>query len=139
MEAIEDCEEWRDILGFEGKYQVSNKGRVRSLPHPVRLVAHGKETTRVSPGKVLRPAASFSGHLSVVLGRGNTRAVHRLVVETFLGPCPPGHETLHLNHTPSDNRIENLKYGTRSENMRMDYSVGARKVHQNFIGARWRV
>ncbi len=56
----------------------------------------------------------------------------------FEGPCPDGMEVLHLNHTPGDNRRGNLKYGTRGENVAMDYAVGTRRVHSNFIGARWR-
>ena len=43
--------------------------------------------------------------------------VHRLVLETYIGPCPRGMECRHLNGNPSDNRLENLKWGTRSENM----------------------
>lgn len=131
-------EEWRDIPGFNGWYQVSDQGRVRSVDHRVRLVAHGIETTRLVRGRILRAAPSASGHLSVVLGRGNTRAVHVLVMLAFAGPCPAGHEVLHRNHTPSDNHLTNLKYGTRGENIAMDHAAGTRYVHPNFIGARWR-
>lgn len=133
-----DVEVWKDIPGQEGRYQVSDQGRVRSLPHYVRLVAHGKETKRLSPGRVLRPGPMKSGHLSVAIGKGNSRQVHQLVLEAFVGPRPTGCEVLHLNHHPADNRLENLRYGTRSENLRMDYQAGRRTVPQNFIGARWR-
>lgn len=131
-------ETWKDIPGYAGRYQVSDAGRVRSLDHYVRLVAHGVETRRLSPGRVLRPGPSTSGHLSVTLGRGNTKQVHALVMLAFEGPPPPGHEVLHENHTPTDNRRTNLRYGTRGENLKMDYAAGTRKVHPNFIGARWR-
>ncbi|RQT43146.1 hypothetical protein DF046_36835 [Burkholderia cepacia] len=131
-------EQWRDIPGFEGRYQVSDMGRVRSLDRRVRVVPHGIETTRLVRGRILKPGPSKSGHLSVVLGRGNTRSVHALVMLAFEGPCPEGMEVLHLNHTPSDNRRTNLKYGTRGENVAMDHAAGTRKVHPNFIGARWR-
>lgn len=53
-------------------------------------------------------------------------------MEAFVGPCPAGHEVLHLNHTPGDNRRRNLKYGTRSENIKMDFAAGTRKKHPNF-------
>lgn len=56
----------------------------------------------------------------------------------FEGPCPKGCEVLHLNHNPSDNRRANLKYGTRSENMKMDYAVGVRKSPTWLAGARWK-
>jgi hypothetical protein len=125
-------EVWKDLPGQEGRYQVSNTGSVRSLPHHVRLVAKGKETTRLSPGRVLKPGTQQSGHLSVAIGKGNSRVVHQLVLEAFVGPCPDGCEVLHLNHNPADNRLENLRYGTRSENMKMDYAAGTRKPHRNF-------
>ena len=131
-------ENWKDIPGYEGRYQVSDLGRVRSVAHRVRLVCHGVETTRLSPGRVLRPGPTNSGHLSVALGKGNSKGVHTLVALAFLGPRPAKHEVLHLDHNPANNTVGNLKYGTRSENVAMDYQVGVRKVHPNFIGARWR-
>ena len=74
----------------------------------------------------------------MVLGRGNTKNVHWCVARAFLGEPPLKHEVLHLDHNPSNNALTNLRYGTRGENMAMDYAVGVRKVHPNFIGARWR-
>ena len=127
-----DNEIWKDVLGFEGKYQVSNLGRVKSLDRYVRLVAQGVETKRLAKGKMLRPGSLKSGHVSVAIGRNNSRLVHQLVLETFIGPCPEGFEVLHLNHKPNDNRLCNLCYGTRSENLKMDYKAGRRKVHPNF-------
>jgi len=129
---------WKDIPGYEGRYQVSDAGRVRSVDRPVRVVCHGVDTVRVAQGKVLRPGRNNSGHVTVALGRGNSRLVHQLVLEAFVGQCPNGCEVLHLNHQPADNRLSNLSYGTRSENLRMDWAAGRRTVHPNFIGARWR-
>lgn len=129
---------WKDIPGYEGRYQVSDAGRVRSVDRPVRVVCHGVDTVPVAQGKVLRPGRNNSGHVTVALGRGNSRLVHQLVLEAFVGPCPNGCEVLHLNHQPADNRLSNLNYGTRSENLRMDWAAGRRTVHPNFIGARWR-
>jgi hypothetical protein len=121
-------EVWKDIPGHEGEYQVSDMGRVKSMPRRVRLVASGIETTRLVSERILRPGKTASGHVSVALGLGNSRLVHQLVLEAFVGPRPERHEVLHLNHIPSDNRLVNLKYGTRSENLRMDYAAGKRKV-----------
>lgn len=129
-------ENWKDIPGFEGRYQVSDLGRVRSLPRRVRLVAHGIETSRLATGKLLRPGPTRSGHLTVAVGRGNSRLVHQLVLEAFVGPRPEGMEVLHLNHQPTDNRLANLRYGTRSENLRMDYAAGRRRVPAAFLNAR---
>lgn len=130
---------WRDIPGYEGAYQVSGYGRVRSLARKVRAVGRtGTEALRSVPPRVLRPGTLKSGHVSVAPGKGRSRDVHRLVLAAFIGPPPPGHEVLHRNHQPNDNRLVNLKYGTRSENLKMDYAAGTRSVHPNFIGARWR-
>lgn len=128
----------KDIPGHEGRYQVSDEGRVRSLDRLVRVVCQGIDTVRIAKGKVLRPGRNGSGHVTVALGKGNSRQVHQLVLEAFVGQCPSGCEVLHLNHCHADNRLANLRYGTRSENLRMDYQAGRRTVPQNFIGARWR-
>ena len=124
-------EQWRPVVGHEGAYEVSDQGRVRSLPHRVRLVVRGGvETSRLSPGKVLRPGRCLSGHVSVAIGKGRSVSVHVLVLTAFVGPRPAGYDILHLNHDPADNRLENLRYGTRSENLRMDYENGSRvKTH----------
>ena len=125
-------EEWRDIPGYEGRYQVSDLGRVRSVDHHVRRVDRaGKEGTRLVRGRILRPAVhgsprNDSGHLMVMLGRKNNKDVHTLVLRAFVGPPPSGHEALHNNHTPADNRLSNLRWGTRSENLKMDYAAGTR-------------
>lgn len=56
--------------------------------------------------------------MSVVLGRGSTRTVHTLVMEAFVGPAPKGQEVRHLDGDPSNNRLGNLAYGSRSQNLR---------------------
>lgn len=131
-------EVWKDIPGQEGRYQVSDLGNVRSVDRYVRIVRHGVDTMRFAPGKVLRPGRTQSGHMSVAIGKGKSKPVHQLVLAAFEGPCPEGYEVLHLNHDPSDNRHSNLRYGTRSENLKMDYAAGRRSVPEKFIGARWR-
>lgn len=120
-------ETWKDIPGYEGRYQVSDEGRVRSLDRPIRVVCHGVEAVRIAKGKLLRPGRNKSGHVTVAIGKGNSRQVHQLVLEAFVSPRPAGCEVLHLNHNPADNRLENLRYGTRSENLRMDYAAGTRQ------------
>ncbi|GAC81679.1 HNH endonuclease [Gordonia malaquae] len=68
-------------------------------------------------GRPLKPwAGDRTGHLRVDIDLGR-HFVHRLVMETFVGPCPSGMEVRHLNGEPADNRLENLAYGTRSENV----------------------
>ena len=127
MEVI-SLETWKDIPGYEGKYQASDMGRIRSLDQKVRGVCHftGKEFYRNVKGRVLRPGQFCkSGHVSVILGRGTPgRPVHQLVMLTFVGAPPDGMEVLHNNGDPTDNRLENLRYGTRTENILDVYRQG---------------
>ena len=121
-------EVWKDIPGYEGKYQASTKGRIRSLTRRVRVVAHGTEATRITRGRVLRPGRYCkSGHLSVVLGHGASGSpVHRLVALTFLGPPPVGCVVCHKDGDPTNNAIENLRYDTRAENIKDVIRQGGR-------------
>jgi hypothetical protein len=86
-------------------------------------------------GKVLSPGSNNSGHVTVALGKGNSKTVHSLVLLAFVGPRPDKHDVLHLNHIPFDNRLSNLRYGTRSENMKMDYEVGMRTTPAAWINS----
>lgn len=116
-------EEWRDIPGYEGKYQASNLGRIRSLDRRVPC-CHG--ATRLVQGRVLKPAGSKRDpHLYVVLGHGASGSlVHKLVALTFLGPRPAGYDVRHLDGNPLNNRADNLAYGTRTENILDVYRLG---------------
>ena len=109
---------WKDILGYEGRYQVSNQGRVKSLSATVICFGPVKgQYTSKRKGKILRPGRMPGGHLSVALGRGNSRCVHELVLIAFVG-CPgKGQECRHINGEPSNNYLENLAWGTRRENI----------------------
>jgi uncharacterized protein YwbE len=96
-------EVWKAVPGYEGQYEVSDQGRVRSF-------------RRNSQGHILKPGRMPAGHLSVALGRGNSQCVHKLVLLAFVGAAPERHECLHINGVPNDNRLPNLRWGTRSEN-----------------------
>lgn len=110
------AEVWRDIPGYEGKYQASDQGRIRSLDRRVNICCGA---TRLMSGRVLKPAASkYDPHLTVVLGHGEAgTTVHKLVALAFLGPRPEGHDVRHLDGNPQNNRADNLAYGTRAENI----------------------
>ena len=106
------AEEWRTVPGYEGAYEVSSIGRVRSL---ARLDSRGRRRAARLLALVTQP----SGHLTVALYRGGVRRtvlVHRVVLEAFVGPCPPGMEACHRNDIPSDNAVSNLRWDTRSGN-----------------------
>lgn len=111
---------WKDIPGYEGRYQASTDGQIRSVDRRVRLVAHGKETTRLVRGRILRPGVyTKSGHISVVLGHvANGSPVHALVALTFLGPRPEGCDVCHNDGNPKNNAVNNLRYDTRAENIK---------------------
>ena len=110
-------ETWRPILGFEGLYEVSDRGRVRSLD---RLVKRSSSSTRIEKGRIIRPGfGARSGHKSVNLSRDGkkvTRKVHHLVLEAFVGPAPDGAQGLHWDDDPANNHLSNLRWGTFSDN-----------------------
>lgn len=100
-------EEWRDVAGFENRYQVSNFGAVRSLPIP----GHHNNTI------VLRSFMINSGYLVVCFGK-KKNLVHRLVASAFLAN-PRGLEQVnHKNGVKTDNRAENLEWTSPVENTR---------------------
>ena len=105
-------ERWLPVFGFEDLYEVSDLGRVKSLGRPY---CNG---VRSFPPRILRPGPSNYGHMSVVLGRGNTRMVHTLVLEAFVSPRPPGMDSCHNDGNPKNNRLDNLRWDTRSNNIR---------------------
>lgn len=115
LKKVENQEIWKDIPGYEGKYQASNLGKVRKVNG--RNYISGKVFRRKIKGEVLKPGRFCkSGHL--VLGHGmNGKPVNQLVALTFLGPLPKGREVLHKNGNPTDNRVENLRYSTRRDNI----------------------
>lgn len=108
--------EWRDIPGYEGHYQASSDGRIKSLER------RGPKSGRQLWERILRASTSESHpHPCVVVyapdGSHRTVTVHRLVAFTFLGPPPPNHEVCHGDGDPANNNVENLRWGTRAENI----------------------
>lgn len=115
-----DLEVWKFIKGFP-KYEVSNLGNIRSYK---RL-----SWTDGRKPKTLSPRFVGDGRLSVALrknGRYFNKYVHRLVLETFVGPCPDGLECNHKDGNPINNRLENLEWITHGENLSYDFQIGTR-------------
>jgi hypothetical protein len=100
-------ESWLAVVGYEGLYEVSDAGRVRSLP---------RNGTR---GTILSPDVHPFGYPCVRLSRNNRKkrfAVHKLAATAYLGTRAESQECRHLNGNPADNRPENLAWGTSAEN-----------------------
>lgn len=105
-------ERWKDVVGFEAAYEVSEHGAVRSK---TRVLNDGRQWR----GRWLKTRAQKGGYLGVTLSLdGTTRSalVHRLVLEAFVGPCPPGMEGCHKDDRPENNHLANLRWDTRSAN-----------------------
>jgi hypothetical protein len=110
-------EEWRPVPGYEGRYEASDLGRVRSVE---RTITDSLGRARRLKGCVLQPAPCRRKgrilYLSLQLGDHNSQPVHQVVLRAFVGPAPDGLEVCHNNGDPTDNRLENLRYDTRSAN-----------------------
>lgn len=120
MASVEDVE-WRPVVGFEGLYEVSEYGSVRSLPRVTRI-GHGK--TRVLSGRVIKTyRLKRSGHIAInLVPREGVRQirktfVHLLVLEAFVGPRPEGLYGCHNDGDPDNNHVSNLRWDTPSSNM----------------------
>jgi len=115
---------WKDIPGYEGRYQASSLGRIKSLKREFSRTdwRTGKITKVAVKERILKPGKfNKAGHLSVFLRdkenpNGIGKPVHQLIMRTFIGEPPQGMEILHINGVSTDNRVENLRYGTRSDN-----------------------
>jgi len=125
-----DSEIWKDIPGYEGEYQASSFGRIKSVERKVKSKNWytGKLFYRTVSERILKPGQYCkSGHVSVVLHKGtNGKPVHQLVMRTFVGEPPKGMEVLHINGESTDNRMSNLRYGTRTDNILDVYRQGGK-------------
>lgn len=111
------AEEWRPILGFEGSYEVSDQGNVRSLtryqPDGLHVIQGGPMRAAIigcdSPRRMIRMSTN---------GRQIAKYVAVLVLEAFVSPRPEGMQACHNNGDRFDDRLANLRWGTPSENQR---------------------
>lgn len=102
-------EQWKDIKNYEGLYQVSDYGKIKRI-------ANGKSTYI---GKILKPQIGRSRYSQITLHKNRQRKtfiLHRLILEAFRCFCPSNMECRHLDGNLQNNKLNNLKWGTRSEN-----------------------
>ncbi len=118
---IDSNETWKPVPGWEGFYEVSDMGQVRSLD---RVMTNHRGTQWIKKGRVLKQTLSAGKatkrYRMLYLADGDRRElryVHQLVLEAFVGPRPDGWVCRHLNDHQDDNRLVNLEYGTYTDNM----------------------
>lgn len=108
-------EVWKPVVGFEGRYEVSDQGRVRSLDRVLTSAVPVRGYPRRVRGQMLKPVLRKDGYVQfgcrrvLILG-------HVCVAEAFIGPRPEGLVVCHGNDIRTDNRLSNLSWGTPKEN-----------------------
>ena len=121
-------ENWKDIKGYEGFYQVSDAGRVKSLRRWINNKGNGGYFLE---GKIVNTSIS-KGYPTVGLskdGKGKNIRIHQLVAMSFLGHTPCGHKLVvdHIDNNPLNNNVENLQLITNRENLSKDKKGGTSK------------
>lgn len=114
-DATPSPETWRPIPGWEGAYDASDQGRIRSLD---RTILHRTGAKHRIRGRILKPATTADGYRDVILGGGKHGRVHILVLQAHVGLAPAGMEVCHNDGNPANNTLPNLRWDTRSENHR---------------------
>lgn len=113
---MKTTEEWRDIPSMPG-FQASSLGRIRGEYNvPMPNGGSRKRTFGPSYGVRVTTTGQIPFRMQIV-SRRKTKRVHRLICEAFHGSPGEGEEVMHLNECPIDNRPDNLRWGTRKENL----------------------
>lgn len=121
---MEEIEIWKDIKGFENLYQVSNLGRVKSLPKIHNCYEFKNYLTKE---KFLKGYPNSKGYLRVYLKRDkkeHKKFIHRLVAESFLENPFNKKEVNHIDHNILNNKITNLEWVSHQENMQWAWENG---------------
>lgn len=111
-------EQWKPIKGHTG-YEVSDHGKIRSYH---KNLGNGKYGVSNEPQRILK-LQILDGYPIIVIDR-KALTIHRLVLQTFLGPCPDGCETCHNDGNRTNNHYNNLRWDTRKNNIHDNYNHG---------------
>jgi hypothetical protein len=129
---------FKDVPNYEGLYQVSNLGNVKSLPKNITMPNGG---IRVQPERILKPSKNCDGYYLVVLckeGKQKTIKIHTLVAMAWLNHEPDGTTRIvpdHKNNIKTDNRAENLELLTHRQNIEKAYLN--KKTSSQYTGVYW--
>jgi hypothetical protein len=107
---------WKDIIGFEDRYQISNFGNVKSK----EIILYLNRAEQKYPEITLKAEKTYRGYLRVMLAKDGVHKkvyIHRLVATHFINNPLNKEQVNHLNGVKIDNRVKNLEWATRSENM----------------------
>lgn len=113
-------EEWRPVVGHEGKFEVSTLGRVKALAHERR---HWCGRSIPQPERIVKQSRHSGGYSIVSLRDGKKHFSHKLVMAAFVGTAD-GRDVNHINGDKSDNRLDNLEYCDRLHNVRHAIATG---------------
>ena len=140
MDTTKETEVWKNIPGYEGYYQASDSGRVRSLD---RVIAYKSGASKLLEGNMLNPTMR-NGYKKVNLamkGRKKAFEISQLVAMAFLGHEPDGHKLVvdHINGNKLDNRVENLRIVTNRANVSTCFRTDNGTFSSEYVGIYWNI
>lgn len=135
---MEATEIWKPIAGYEGLYEVSNMGRIKSMR---RLVSNGYGFREVEE-KILKNCPASHGYYSIRLCNGKLTkgyTIHSIVARAFLNHSSFGHDIVvdHINGIKTDNRVENLRLVTHRFNLSYGFRLNQSKISSKYVGVFW--